>query len=79
LFDSLAKWGNFKEWKNCRPWLKKWQKYFLRLLNGTIYASSLDYLLKERSELKFVRPIHSLVGSAYNVYLNILSPLVKEG
>lgn len=75
---SLAEWGDYAAWRNHRPWLSKRQKYFLRLLNGSIYASSLEYLLRERPEIRFARPVHHMVCSAYSIYLNLFGGIIKK-
>jgi len=65
---SLEEWGEFDNWKDYRPWLSRWQTLFFRMLRGSIYASSLDYLLKERPDMKFRRLLHYLAGLSYNCY-----------
>lgn len=63
--ESLEKWGRTSLWQNERPWLRPVRHLALRLLNGSIYASSLDYLLKKRTDLKLRRTLHLLTSLFY--------------
>ena len=75
--ESLAEWGDFTKWRNNRVWLKWDKKNFLKVLNGSIYASSLEYLLT-RSDIRLPRTGHFLMSSAYRLYLNLLGQLIKD-
>jgi len=63
----LQDWGNYSGWRNDRPWLGGVRKNILRLLNGTIYASSLPYLKACRKDLKLIVPLHLITALCYNI------------
>lgn len=75
--EQLHEWGNFSTWKNKRPWLGAARKAFLKMLNGSIYASSLSHLKSHRKDLKFIVPLHLLTVACYNTlyYLNKINLL----
>jgi anaerobic magnesium-protoporphyrin IX monomethyl ester cyclase len=75
--ESLEEWGNFTKWRNNRAWLKRGEKSLLKLLNGSIYASSLEYLLS-RPDLRLPRTGHFLISSAYRLYLSLFGQIIKE-
>ncbi|MFC1498902.1 B12-binding domain-containing radical SAM protein [Verrucomicrobiota bacterium] len=69
--ESLEEWGEFSRWKKNRPWLSWWFGYFLKMLNGSIYASDVCYLKKYRKDLKFIVPLHFLTRVIYSVFYRL--------
>lgn len=55
--QSLEEWGELL-WLDDRPWLKGWKRHFTKSLRSSIYASSLNYLLRKRKDIWFRRPLH---------------------
>ena len=75
--ESLAEWGDFIKWRNSRVWLKRGRESFLKVLNGSIYASSLEYLLT-RPDIRLPRTGHFLISSAYRLYLSLFGQFIQK-